>query len=135
MGKFMIHKCEKCGSEENVREIKEGFHFPCKCHSTKYHSITHYVCEKCADEFSVAPNKRYSFTVAITTFYIFMKAHAKYHKKYKMTLDETTLSPKFRINEKAARMNVHINCTYKTLRYIDKIYQEWMSTSSTTSKD
>lgn len=131
----MIHKCEKCGSEESIKEIKEEFHFPCKCHSTKYHMITHYVCEDCAKNFTVTPNKRYKFTVSITTFYIFMKAHAKFKEKYKMMMDETTLNPKFRVNEKAARMHVHINCTYKSLLYIDKIYQEWMNSNSTKSKD
>ena len=119
-------KCEKCGSEENLTKIDEIFHFPCKCHS-KTHQIRHYLCDKCEPDFKVSSNKRCDVIISPKIFCLILKAHGNYYQQFgNVRLDENTMKPKYVINKKNSKVEIHLHCTYKVLTYIDDLYVQWM---------
>ena len=119
-------KCEKCGSEENLTKIDEIFHFPCKCHS-KTHQIRHYLCDKCEPDFKVSSNKRCDVIISPKIFCLILKAHGNYYQQFgNVRLDENTMKPKYVLNKKSNKVEIHLHCTYKVLTYIDDLYVQWM---------
>lgn len=120
-------KCEKCGSEENLTKIDEIFHFPCKCHS-KTHQIRHYLCDKCEPDFKVSSNKRCDVIISPKIFCLILKAHGNYYQQFgNVRLDENTMKPKYVLNKKSNKVEIHLHCTYKVLTYIDNLYVQWMT--------
>ena len=120
-------KCEKCGSEENLTKIDEIFHFPCKCHS-KTHQIRHYLCAKCEPDFKVSSNKRCDVIISPKIFCLILKAHGNYYQQFgNVRLDENTMKPKYVLNKKSNKVDIHLHCTYKVLTYIDDLYVQWMA--------
>ena len=120
-------KCEKCGSEENLTKIDEIFHFPCKCHS-KTHQIRHYLCDKCEPDFKVSSNKRCDVIISPKIFCLILKAHGNYYQQFgNVRLDENTMKPKYVLNKKSNKVEIHLQCTYKVLTYIDDLYVQWMA--------
>ena len=120
-------KCEKCGSEENLTKIDEIFHFPCKCHS-KTHQIRHYLCDKCVPDFKVSSNKRCDVIISPKIFCLILKAHGNYYQQFgNVRLDENTMKPKYVLDKKSNKVEIHLHCTYKVLTYIDDLYVQWMA--------
>ena len=120
-------KCEKCGSEENLTKIDEILHFPCKCHS-KTHQIRHYLCDKCEPDFKVSSNKRCDVIISPKIFCLILKAHGNYYQQFgNVRLDENTMKPKYVLNKKSNKVEIHLHCTYKVLTYIDDLYIQWMA--------
>ena len=127
MKAVMNEKCEKCGKEGLLTQVDEVFHFPCKCHS-KTHQIRHYLCDKCEPDFKVSSNKRCDVIISPKIFCLILKAHGKYYQKFgNVRLDENTMKPKYVLNKKSNKVEIHLHCTYKVLTYIDDQYIQWMA--------
>lgn len=125
MKAVMNEKCEKCGKEGLLTQVDEVFHFPCRCHS-KNHVIKHYLCDACKDTFHVSPNKRLDVIISPKIFCLILKAHGKYYQKFgNVRLDENTMKPKYVLNKKSSKVEIHLHCTYKVLTYIDDLYVQW----------
>ena len=57
-----------------------------------------------------------------------LKAHGKYYQKFgNVHLDENTMKPKYVLNKKNSKVEIHLHCTYKVLTYIDDLYVQWMT--------
>ena len=127
MKAVMNEKCEKCGKEGLLTQVDEVFHFPCKCHS-KDHVIRHYLCDSCKEGFHVSPNRRFDVILSRKTFCLILKAHGNYYQQFgNVRLDENTMKPKYVLDKKSNKVEIHLHCTYKVLTYIDDLYVQWMA--------
>ena len=122
---FEVNICEKCGFVGLINRINEDFHFPCICHSPN-HFLTHFLCNSCLQTFKPNPKESHEVIVSIDTFNIFLKAHPKYWKMFNHSIGIEFEKVCYKIDDVTNSPEIVIACTYDTLVYLGKIYQQWM---------
>ena len=122
---FEVDICEKCGVVGLINRINEDFHFPCICHSPN-HFLTHFLCNSCLQTFKPNPKESHDVIVSIDTFNIFLKAHPKYWKMFNHNIKIEFEKVYYKIDDATNSPEIIITCTYDTLIYLGKIYQQWI---------
>ena len=122
---FEVDICEKCGVAGLINHINEDFHFPCICHSPN-HFLTHFLCNSCLQTFKPNPKESHDVIVSIDTFNIFLKAHPKYWKMFNHNIKIEFEKVYYKIDDATNSPEIIITCTYDTLIYLGKIYQQWI---------
>ena len=122
---FGVDICEKCGVVGPINHIIEDFHFPCICHSPN-HFLTHFLCNSCLQTFKPNPKESHEVIVSIDTFNIFLKAHPKYWKMFNHNIKIDFEKVYYKIDDATNSPEIIITCTYDTLIYLGKIYQQWI---------
>ena len=122
---FEVDICEKCGVVRLINRINEDFHFPCICHSPN-HFLTHFLCNNCLQTFKPNPKEFHDVIVSIDTFNIFLKAHPKYWKMFNHNISIEFERVCYKIDDITNSPEIIITCTYDTLIYLGKIYQQWI---------
>ena len=125
MLEFEVGICEKCGVVGPINRINEYFHFPCICHSPN-HFLIHFLCNSCLQTFKPNPKESHEVIVSIDTFNIFLKAHPKYWKMFNHNIKIDFEKVYYKIDDATNSPEIIITCTYDTLVYLGKIYQQWI---------